>query len=218
MLPLAAGIDSNAIVQTSNGQISMKVIKIGDKILCRNMTDLSKTERSVSSIEEIKTSEIIEITTVDNVTIKVAVDQKVFMCCKWVEARDLCLNDMLFTKDGKMVQIVGLKHLKLDNPIILRFIVVDEHHNYLAGENGVLIHNGAGGAAAGVIIGASAVQGAYGAATTIIGIGATALLGPVAAGTIVTVWGYWTFFPALATTKVVACATGLALGVATGPI
>jgi len=139
---LNAGVSTDTIVQTQDGPKPIRVLKIGDKILCSNITapDFNIEEGVVNSIEEIETNEVVEITTSDNVTFYVAADQKLFVTHKWVEAKKLTIEDILLTKDRTVVKIMSIRHLQ--TPMTLRFITVDKNPNFWAAENGVLIHNG----------------------------------------------------------------------------
>ena len=136
---LIAGVSADTIVQTQDGPKSLRVLKIGDTILCCN-NDLHYEEGTINSIEELEATSIVEITMADGVTINVAADQKLFVTHKWVQANQLTLEDVLFKKDRTFVQITGIRHLQV--PMTLRFITVDKHPNFWAAENGVLINNG----------------------------------------------------------------------------
>ena len=214
-ISLYAGVSVDTIVETSNGSQQIGLLKVGDKIICFN-NNLLTEEKSVLSIDEIETDKVVEITTEDGVTISMAADQQIFIPRKWVRADQLSLGDILLKKDQTFIGIESIRHKNESTK--LRFIVVEDYHNFLATKNGVLVHNGAVGATVGAVGGATAVQATYGAITTGVGYVACALGGPVTAGAVVTTWCFWTAAPALYATKVGALVGGIWLGAATGPI
>ena len=172
---LHAGVSVNTVVETSDGPKEIGVLQVGDKIICFN-NNLLTEEKSVISIEEIETDKVVEITTEDGTTISVAADQQLFVPNKWLRADQLSLGDFLLKKDHSFLGITSIRHK--NESAKLRFIVVEENHNFLASKNGVLVHNGAGGAAVGFwtgnIIAHGAWVGFYGAITA----GTTCFAGP----------------------------------------
>jgi len=136
---LTAGVSADTIVQTQDGPKPIRILKIGDAILCCDQ-NLNAVEGSVASIEEIETPIVVEITTADGVTFCVAPEQKLFITHKWVQANQVTLEDVLFKKDRTFVGITSIRYLQI--PMTLRFITVDKNPNFWAAENGVLVHNG----------------------------------------------------------------------------
>ena len=208
-----AGVSADTIVDTPEGLKEIKILKVGDPVFCCN-PNLQREIGTVATIQEIEVASVVEITTTDGLIIFAAPDQKFFVTHKWVQANQLTLEDVLFTRERALIGITSIRHVQ--QPMTLRFITIDKNPTYWAAENGILMHNGAIGATVGVLLGASAVQASYGVATYVVGATATALVGPVAAAGVVAVWGFWTYYPALALTKTAALAGGITLGVATG--
>ena len=136
---LYAGISRDTIVETPDGPREIGLLKVGDKIVCFNNNFLTE-EKSVISIEEVETDNIVEITTEDGETIFVAADQQLFVPNKWLRADQLSLGDFLLKKDRSFLGITCIRHKNESTK--LRFLVVEEHHNFLASKNGVLVHNG----------------------------------------------------------------------------
>ena len=153
---LTAGVSADTTIQTQEGPKPIKILKIGDRILCSNMKDLSVEEKPVVFIRDIEASNVIEITTSDDVSFYVTPDQKLFVTHKWVEAKNLTIEDVLMKKDHTFVRVIGIRHL--DKPMNLRYITVDEHENFFAAENGVLIHNLTGGGVCGFFLGRTIVS------------------------------------------------------------
>ena len=190
---LNAGVSIDTIIETSEGPQAISLLKVGDKIICFN-NNLLAEEKSVLSIEEIETDKVVEITTEDGEMISIAADQQLFVPKKWVRADQLSLGDILLKKDLNFIGITAIRHKNESSK--LRFIVVEDHHNFLASKNGVLVHNGpcaayqaywatkiALYAALGVTIGGAAVLtgGAVTAGLTAMSTAGTA--GAMAAGT-----------------------------------
>jgi hypothetical protein len=207
ILLINTGVSTDTIVITSNGHQEIGLLKVGDKIICLNH-NLMTEEKSVISIEEIEADKVVEITTEDGTIIFVAAAQQIFVPNKWLRADQLSLGDILLKEDRSFIGITGIRHKY--EPTKLRFIVVEDYHNFLVSKNGILIHNGAVGAAVGVAVGASTVAGAYGSITGVI-----YTFGGPAAGSI---WTLWTAAPAMTLSKTVGLACGIALGTVTGPI
>lgn len=135
-----AGIDYTNTVHSKESAVGVKILKVGDRLLCASLIDLSKEETEINSIEEIEASEVIEITTTDNATFRVSKDQKFFVNDKWVEAQHLSLGDMLLRMDNMLVNITSIR--TINEPTTLRYITLKDHNCYFIGENGVLVHNG----------------------------------------------------------------------------
>ena len=138
-ISLYGGVSVDTIVETSNGSQQIGLLKVGDKIICFN-NNLFTEEKSVLSIDEIETDKVVEITTEDGVTISMAADQQIFIPRKWVRADQLSLGDILLKKDQTFIGIESIRHKNESTK--LRFIVVEDYHNFLATKNGVLVHNG----------------------------------------------------------------------------
>lgn len=199
----------------SEGLKQIGILKVGDKLFCCN-SNLLTEEKSVFSIDEIETDKVVEITTEDGVTISMSADQQLFVPKKWVRADQLSLGDILLKKDQTFIGIESIRHK--NEQTTLRFIVVEDHHNFLVSTNGILIHNGVVGAAVGANIGfwgtTVAFNGFYAAVAT----GTSAVAGPVVGGAVgMTVRAACT--PAqIAATKVATLWCGFWGAVLTGPV
>jgi hypothetical protein len=213
-LSLNAGVSVDTVIETSNGPKEIGLVKVGDKLLCFN-NNLSTEERSVISIEEIETNKVVEITTKDDVTISVAAEQMLFVPMKWVRADQLSLGDVLFKKDHTLMGIKSICHK--DEPTKLRFIIVDENHNFFASKNGIIIHNGVWGAWLGFGAGYYGVHTAFNTFHTALGSALTAVGGPVGTGVACTISG--ALYPVqVAAAKSAGIACGIWLGTVTGPV
>ena len=125
-------------------------------------------------------------------------------------------DKIILKKDHSFLGITSIRHK--NESAQLRFIVVEENHNFLVSKNSVLIHNGAVGVAVGAAIGAGATTLAFNAAYGAVGVGVTSVAGPIAgaavAGTVRTF-----FIPMqVAATKSATLICGLWGGIITGPV
>jgi hypothetical protein len=141
-----AGVSTDTLVDTPEGSKEINSLKAGDKVISLN-TDFSQNPQPVITIEQLEINSYVEIITEDDVVIRVSPDQRLFVPQKWVQADQLSLGDVLLKKDLKLIRIKSIC-LKQE-PIKLFFITVEKHKNFLASKNGVLIHNGVGGATVG---------------------------------------------------------------------
>jgi hypothetical protein len=208
------GVSFDTIIQTVDGPKEISSLRQDDEVICFD-DQLKDCLGLVENIESKTLDNVIEIITTDDVIIRVAPEQKFFSFYKWINAEDLSLNDVLFTKNKSLTRIKSIRHLQEKE--IFFFIDVKDHHNFLATEKGILIHNGAGGASAGALIGRFV---GWSVGVTICGIiSAPALLaGPVAFA------GAWAATTGAAApyiegaSHVTAIAGGIIGGVATGPV
>ena len=145
-----AGVSADTIIRTIEGPREIGSIREGDMVVSFD-DQLKECSSLVENIEFKTFNNIIEIITADDVIIRVAPEQKFFSFCKWINAEDLSLNDVLFTKDKSWIRIKSIRHLQEEE--IFCFIEVKDNHNFLATINGVLVHNGINGALIGAIVG-----------------------------------------------------------------
>lgn len=147
-----AGATAGTIIQTIDGAKEIRILQESNQVICFD-NKLEAEAKKIISIESKTMDTIIEITTADDVVIRVAPEQKFFVTHKWVNAEDLSLSDVLITKNKTFVGIKSIRHLQEEETFY--FIEVEDHHNFLATENGILVHNGTGGAAVGFWVGRS---------------------------------------------------------------
>lgn len=208
------GVSADTIIQTIDGPKEISSLAQNDKVICFD-DQLKDCLGLIENIEYKTLNNVIEITTVDDTIIRVAPEQKFFSFYKWINAEDLSLNDVLVTKNKSCIRIKSIRHLQEKETFF--FIDVKDHHNFLATEKGILIHNGAGGAATGAIIGRWLAWG--------IGVTVTAIISsPALVGGPVAFAGVWAATTGAATpyiegaSHVTAIAGGIIGGVATGPV
>lgn len=209
----ASGFDENTLVTNSSGRlIAIKELKVGDEVICYNSNFQPETNL-ITGVYAFRVDATINVVTKENVSIKTGLMERFYLPAEnqWVCAKDLKEGDFLLNDDFECIAITHVQ--KYENKDVMFLISIDNQHNFLASQGKYLVHNGAVGAAVGVVAGASLVAGGYGGLTALVG----AISGP-AAPVVLPIWGLWTAAPAAVAIKVGGLVGGLALGTATGPI
>ncbi|AXK61156.1 Hint domain-containing protein [Candidatus Chromulinivorax destructor] len=209
----ASGFDGNTLVTTSSGRLkSIKELQVGDEVVSYN-NNLEPEINPIKGVCAFMVDATMNITTQDNISMTTGLMERFYLPIEnqWVCAKDLKKGDCLLNEDLEYIAITNVE--MHEGKSIMFLISVDNQHNFLASQGKYLTHNGPIGAAIGVFVGASAVAGAYGGLTCLVGV----LSGP-AAPVVVPIWCLWTAGPATVATKVGGLAGGLIVGVATGPV
>ena len=141
-----AGVSIDTIIETPQGSQRLCSLEAGHEVICfdPNFTSVIKP---ITAIKEVEVESIIEIMTEDDTVIQLSQDQRLFVPYKWIQADQLSLGDLLLKKDKTFIKIKSICHKQQSTK--LRFVAVEEHHNFLATKSSILIHNGIGGATAG---------------------------------------------------------------------
>jgi len=214
-LLVQCGVADNTLVYTAAGLQAINKLQQGDMIACAD-EKLAQQLRSVKSMHEVAVDQYVELTTDDNTTMCLSVDQYVFVPFKWISVRDLSLNDFLLRRDGTYVHITNI--CRKQQQLTMVFIEVDEHANFFASQNGILIHNGVAGATVGFYVAGTATAAAFGYFYYVVGVGVTAVAGP-GAGCAAAAGVAWICAPvAVVATHTAAITGAIAVGTATGPI
>ena len=110
------------------------------------------------------------ITTKDNISMVTGLMERFYLPLEnqWVCAKDLKQGDSLLNEDLEYIAITHVE--KHEGTSIMFLITVDNQHNFLASQGKYLVHNGAVGAAVGVVAGSSTVVAAYGGLTFLVGV------------------------------------------------
>ncbi|MBI2344455.1 hypothetical protein HYV10_00075 [Candidatus Dependentiae bacterium] len=208
-----SGFDGDTLVTTASGRLKpIKELQVGDEVFCYN-SNLQHEINHIKGVYAFKVDATMHITTQDNISIITGLMERFYLPLEnqWVCAKDLKEGDCLLNEDLEYIAITHVEKHEVSN--IMFLIAVDNQHNFLASQGKYLVHNGAVGAAVGVVAGASTVVGIYGGLTALVGV----ISGP-AAPVVVPIWCFWTAAPAAVATKVGGIAGGIIVGVATGPV
>lgn len=209
----ASGFDGNTLVTNSSGRlIAIKELKVGDEVICYN-SNFEPETNLITGIYSFRVDSTMNIVTKENISINTGLMERFYLPVEnqWVCAKNLKEGDFLLNDDFECIAITHVQ--KHENKDVMFLISIENQHNFLASQGKYLVHNGAVGAAIGVVAGSSLVVGGYGGLTAIVG----AISGP-AAPVVLPIWAFWTAAPAAVAIKVGGLIGGLALGAATGPI
>jgi hypothetical protein len=205
------GFDGDTTIATPSGRfIPIKKLKVGDEVICYNK-DLLPASSQVKGICTSTVDSIIEITMQDNIVLVASINERFFLPKEnqWVYAKDIKKGHCFLNENLEAIPVIKVeKHYGLKKVFI---ITVDKYHNFLASSGKYLVHNGAGGAAFGALLGKILVY------VTVGGIVALANIipgGGLVAGAIVAALAT----PIEVTSNVAAVAGGIFLGTLTGPV
>lgn len=134
-----AGVLFNTLVQTPDGLKKIQELSPGDQVLSADK-DFLQSPKSIITTKDKEIESYVEITMDNDVIIQVSSDQRFFIPYKWVQANQLSLGDVLLKKDATLVRIKSI--CVKQEPVMLRFITVEDNENFFASNNSILIHNG----------------------------------------------------------------------------
>jgi hypothetical protein len=111
---IKAGVSEDTIVETLEGPKSISVLKVGDKIVCLDKS-LAQNVRPIATIEEVEVDSVIEVTTEDDVVMRMSSEQRVFIPYKWVQVDQLCLGDHLLRE---IIRSLGLREFAIKKNLL----------------------------------------------------------------------------------------------------
>ena len=161
---LKSGIDGDMLVETPQGKSKLATLKVGSELVCYN--GKKKTIDTIKSKEGIEVDKYLQVKTWGGEEINTLPDQKVYVTHyndydpetesvikksvnKWIKVKDLlpghCIlsNKVIYDFFGEGSQ--SNEVLTIDKKYgrkILNYIVLKNIHNYMADENGMVLHNG----------------------------------------------------------------------------
>ena len=138
----AVGFQKDTVITLASGRLKpMRKLKVGDEVICYNK-ELLPEASTIQGIFEVKVDGIVEITTEENITLRVSKTERFFLPQEnqWVCAQNLKINDFLLNEDFETVKITNVSTQKGEAKLLV--ITVDKHHNFLASEGRYLVHNG----------------------------------------------------------------------------
>jgi hypothetical protein len=132
--PGGACFSAGTLIETSNGQIPIEMIKIDDEVKSYN----TKTkEIELAKVDELFVHEDCGDGLILNGSIKTTTNHPFYVDGKWVEAGDLKMGDKILHVDGLTHEITSME-INDDKQTVYNF-EVPGHHNYFA--EGYLVHN-----------------------------------------------------------------------------
>ena len=129
-------------VYTSDGLVCIEDVQVGDSVWAYN-SETGETElKEVLNVWVKETDEILHVSTSDGETIDTTTNHPFYVEEKgWVAAGDLEFGDTLVTADGDEVEVTEIELERLDEPILVYNLEVEEYHTYFVGNSRVLVHN-----------------------------------------------------------------------------
>ena len=129
-------------VLTEFGYKNIEDIKVGDLVWSISETTGEKELKRVLNTIISETSELYEIKVGDEI-IKVTPRHQFYVVDKgWVRAYNLQEGDYLVSETNTSRQrIEGIKYTKLDKPIKVYNLTIEDNHNYLVSGHELLVHN-----------------------------------------------------------------------------
>jgi hypothetical protein len=116
-------------------------IKVNDVVLSRNDVTGSNEYKRVLELFQLETYELMTIV-FGNSEIKVTPIHRFYVENKgWVEAGKLGDSEVLVNHEGKRIIITKIKRIRLDKPVRVYNIGVEDNHNYYVSTDTVLVHN-----------------------------------------------------------------------------
>lgn len=128
-------------VATENGHKRIDEIEVGDKVWAYNIETGETELKEVTKVYIHNVYEILHLhTTAGN--IDTTTNHPFYVIEKgWVAAGDLKVEDEVYSLDGTTSVVIGSELEKLDNPIKVYNLEVDDFHTYFVGDMPVLVHN-----------------------------------------------------------------------------
>ena len=129
-------------VYTDDGLVCIEDVQVGDEVWAYNPETGEIELKEVLNVWVKETDEILHVLTSDGETIDTTTNHPFYVENKgWVAAGDLEIGDTLVTADGDEVEVTDIEIEKLDEPVLVYNLEVEDFHTYFVGEYGVLVHN-----------------------------------------------------------------------------
>ena len=131
----------DTLVAAENGQKRIDEIKVGDKVWAFNVETGESELKTVTKVYVHSVDEILHLYT-DEGDIDTTANHPFYVIGKgWVAAGDLVVGDEVFNLDGTTSVVLGSAIEKLDEPVLVYNLEVEDFHSYFVGCVPVLVHN-----------------------------------------------------------------------------
>jgi hypothetical protein len=136
----AACFDGDTLVATEDGFKRIDMIQVGERVWSYNVETGEKSLKEVKQVFVKQNDGILHLKTTEG-EIDATTSHPFYVIDKgWVAAGDLLVGDAVHTLDGVAGTVTGFKIEKLDKPIPVYNIEVEDFNSYFVG-NGLLVHN-----------------------------------------------------------------------------
>ena len=131
----------DTLVAAENGQKRIDEIEVGDKVWAFNVETGETELKTVTKVYVHSVDEILHLYT-DEGDIDTTANHPFYVIGKgWVAAGDLVVGDEVFNLDGTTSVVLGSAIEKLDEPVLVYNLEVEDFHSYFVGCVPVLVHN-----------------------------------------------------------------------------
>ena len=131
----------DTLVAAENGQKRIDEIEVGDKVWAFNVETGETELKTVTKVYVHSVDEILHLYT-DDGDIDTTANHPFYVVGKgWVAAGDLVVGDEVFNLDGTTSVVLGSAIEKLDEPVLVYNLEVEDFHSYFVGCVPVLVHN-----------------------------------------------------------------------------
>jgi len=129
-------------VLTQTGLKNIQDIKTGDKVWSINLETNERELKEIISIRNVPTNILLELQ-IGNEIITTTPNHRFYVRGKgWLAAEDLSIGDEIISKDNKEGCVVeSMKYIYEENAINVYNLTVKDNHNYLVGENNLLVED-----------------------------------------------------------------------------
>ena len=131
----------DTLVAAENGQKRIDEIKVGDKVWAFNVETGEAELKTVTKVYVHAVNEVLHLYT-DEGDIDTTATHPFYVIGKgWVAAGDLAVGDKVFNLDGTTSVVLGSALEKLDEPVLVYNLEVEDFHSYFVGCVPILVHN-----------------------------------------------------------------------------
>ena len=129
-------------VLTLTGLKNIETIQIGDKVWSINLETNERELKEIISTRKMTANILLELQ-IGNEIIKATPNHRFYVQGKgWLPAEDLSIGDEIISKDNKEDCVVeSMKYIYEENAINVYNLTVKDNHNYLVGENNLLVED-----------------------------------------------------------------------------
>ena len=132
---------AGTMINTSDGEVPIEEIKVGDKVYSQNTDTGEVSTKTVKNVFVKETQTIYHIKT-DYDEILVTGEHPFWVDNKgWVVASELVNGDQLCMKDGDKVSVLNNEVEYLNSPIKVYNFEVEDWHTYYVSSSNILVHN-----------------------------------------------------------------------------
>lgn len=129
------------LVATENGQKRIDEIQVGDKVWAYSVETGETELKTVTKVYVHAVDEILHLGTTEG-NIDTTTNHPFYVLGKgWVAAGDLVSGDEVYNLDGTTAVVLGSWLEKLDAPILVYNLEVEDFNSYFVGDVSVLVHN-----------------------------------------------------------------------------